>query len=273
MATNAALNATVQDLLQRTTAAEALGAQLLQQHAASAAQIAEQAGMLGQLEQDNAALVAQLADNTTSQVAQAALNAIPTMSEKMASKMAAIKDSYVTSREVWDILSRTQPDINKARSLIGRIVRLSGAALTGAELSAQSIKGQYHEFSESYYKAARPLAYKTPEQADWSPDQHLLPDAAALEKVKKAEKADKVRTERESAERDSQRRRFNPPAGGAGNNNGARSSNFTRPFGSHTSQQQQQQPHQPQFGGGANNIGGNRPGGGAPNFVPGGGRR
>ena len=175
MATNAALNATVQDLLQRTTAAEALGAQLLQQHAASAAQIAEQAGMLGQLEQDNAALVAQLADNTTSQVAQAALNAIPAMSEKMASKMAAIKDSYVTSREVWDILSRTQPDINKARSLIGRIVRLSGAALTGAELSAQSIKGQYHEFSESYYKAARPLAYKTPEQADWSPDQHLLP--------------------------------------------------------------------------------------------------
>ena len=61
MAANAALNATVQDLLLRTTAAEALGAQLLQQQA----QIAEQAGMLGQLEQDNnAALVAhQLVDN------------------------------------------------------------------------------------------------------------------------------------------------------------------------------------------------------------------
>ena len=64
MAANAALMPLlVQDLLLRTTAAEALGAQLLQQQAASTAQIAEQAGMLGQLEQDNAALVAQLADN------------------------------------------------------------------------------------------------------------------------------------------------------------------------------------------------------------------
>ena len=265
MAAQANANA-IADLLQRAAANEATTAQLLQTTTQQGAQIQEQAAMLGTLEQEKAALEAQLAEATTTQAAQRARDAVPFMSEKMAAKLAPSKDVLVLSHEAFDILNRPAPDIIKVKGVVGKIIRLAGAALVGGEVSNQSRLGQPHEFAEAYYKHARPTALKTPEAADWVPDTILQTDNAALEKVKKAEKA----THQQLSDREAQRRRLDHPRGTG--NGSAAPRNFSgpgRPI--FAAQQQMQQQSSGAGGGGANGGGVHRQGGGTPNFVPGSG--
>lgn len=255
------------DVLVRLAAAEGTIAQYGGTIAEQGGTIAEQGGMLATAAAEAAELQLQLAEANVAAVTATANNAIPPMSDRMAARTAPVKDIYVQLRVAWAVLCRDpQPDVAKLKEVLGKVIRLSGAVLTGAELSAQSMRSQPHEFLESYYKLAKPACLKVPEAAGWEPSDILITDESALEKVKKVEKADRVREAAAAAEREAQRRRLQAPPYGGNNNN-----RFQPPRGAAPQQAQPQQPQQ-QAGGPSGVNGGNfRPGGNNANFVPGAG--
>ena len=143
--------------------------------------------------QELVGLQAQLAGAMSSAEADRARSLKPSnLPVKLETKIQPSLDTLPLLREAYVLLCRDEPDIPRAKLLVGQAYRLANNVLAGAELAKQHPASERpFDFVDIYYDLTKPLALRPPLDAEaWRPEDELVKHDAARKSANKQVEAD-----------------------------------------------------------------------------------